>query len=244
MNSELVSFTELSPNNSGPRTHKIDRITPHCVVGQCSIEALGNLFADKARKASSNYGIGADGRVGLFVDEGNRSWCSSSEENDQRAVTIECASDTTEPYAFKPVVYERLIELCVDICERNGKSKLLWIADKSAALAYKPMPDEMLLTVHRWFANKSCPGAWMYDRMGDFAAAVTAKIAENKKAEAKPEPTDDISGHWAEPEIRRCMQRGIVKGYPDGTFRPEKPVTRAEVAVIIDRLLNMEDDGR
>lgn len=59
-----------------------------------------------------------------------------------------------------------------------------------------------------------------------------------------PEPTDDISSHWAEPEIRRCMERGIVKGYPDGTFRPEKPVTRAEVAVIIDRLLNMEDDGR
>ena len=247
MNSKLVSFTELSPNNSGPRTHKIDRITPHCVVGQCSIEALGNLFADKARKASSNYGIGADGRVGLFVDEGNRSWCSSSEENDQRAVTIECASDTTEPYAFKPVVYERLIELCVDICERNGKSKLLWIADKSVALAYKPQPDEMVLTVHRWFANKACPGAWMYDRMGDLAATATAKIAENKKAEAKPEVGTDACGHWSENDMRWAYENGLIKGYPDGTFRPDGNVTRGEMCAVLHRWANKffgGDDGK
>ena len=166
-NSPLVSYTKLSPNHSGQRTHNIDRITPHCVVGQCSVETLGNIFLPKSRQASCNYGIGADGRVGMYVEEKNRSWCSSSNANDQRAVTIECASDATEPYAFKDIVYQTLIKLCVDICKRNGKTKLLWLGDKTKTLNYNPKSDEMVLTVHRWFANKSCPGNWMYARMGD-----------------------------------------------------------------------------
>lgn len=175
-NSPLVSYTKLSPNHSGQRTHAIDRITPHCVVGQCSVETLGNIFAPTSRQASCQYGIGVDGRVGMYVEEKNRSWCSSSNENDQRAVTIECASDTTHPYAFKDVVYNKLIELCVDICKRNGKKKLLWLGDKTKTLNYNPAADEMVLTVHRWFANKSCPGDWMYSRMGDLASKVTAKL--------------------------------------------------------------------
>ena len=175
-NSPLVSYTKLSPNHSGQRTHSIDRITPHCVVGQCSVETLGNIFLPTTRQASSNYGIGVDGRVGMYVEEKNRSWCSSSAANDQRAITIECASDNTEPYAFKDVVYKRLIELCADICKRNGKTKLLWLGDKAKTLNYTPKSDEMVLTVHRWFANKSCPGNWMYARMGDLASKVTAQL--------------------------------------------------------------------
>ena len=175
-NSPLVSYTKLSPNHSGQRTHSIDRITPHCVVGQCSVETLGNIFLPTSRQASSNYGIGVDGRVGMYVEEKNRSWCSSSSANDQRAITIECASDTTEPYAFKDVVYQKLITLCVDICKRNGKKKLLWLGDKDKTLSYESKSDEMVLTVHRWFANKSCPGNWMYARMGDLAEKVTAQL--------------------------------------------------------------------
>ena len=175
-NSPLVSCTKLSPNHSGQRTHSIDRITPHCVVGQCSVETLGNIFMPTSRQASSNYGIGPDGRVGMYVEEKNRSWCSSSNANDQRAVTIECASDTTEPYAFRDVVYQTLIKLCVDICRRNGKTKLLWLGDKTKTLNYNPASNEMVLTVHRWFANKSCPGSWMYSRMGDLASKVTAQL--------------------------------------------------------------------
>ena len=175
-NSPMVAYTKLSPNNSGQRTHGIDRITPHCVVGQCTAEGLGDWFAKSSTQASSNYGVDKDGRVGLYVEEKNRSWCSSSAANDQRAVTIECASDTAEPYAFRDVVYQTLIKLCVDICQRNGKKKLLWLADKNKTLAYEPAADEMVLTVHRWFANKSCPGNWMYERMGDLAAKVTAAL--------------------------------------------------------------------
>ena len=103
-NSPMVAYTYLSPNHSGQRTHSIDRITPHCVVGQCTAEGLGGWFAKSSTQASSNYGIDKDGRVGLYVEEKNRSWCSSSNANDQRAITIECASDTTEPYAFRDVV--------------------------------------------------------------------------------------------------------------------------------------------
>lgn len=188
-NSSLVSYTKLSPNHSGQRTHSIDRITPHCVVGQCSVETLGSIFLPTSRQASCNYGIGADGRVGMYVDEKNRSWCSSSNANDQRAITIECASDTAEPYAFKGVVYQKLIELCTDICKRNGKTKLLWLEDKTRTLNYTPASDEMVLTVHRWFANKSCPGNWMYARMGDLASTVTAALGGDVKPANPVKPT-------------------------------------------------------
>jgi len=107
----------------------------------------------------------------------NRSWCSSSRDNDQRAVIIECASDLTEPYAMKPEVYSALVELCTDICRRNGKRKLVWISDRDKALAYSVKSDEMLLTVHRWFAKKSCPGNWLMERLGSLADEVNHKIS-------------------------------------------------------------------
>lgn len=173
-NSSLVSYTKLSPNHSGARKYPITRITPHCVVGQLSVEAIGSCFDQESEKASCNYGIGTDGRVALIVDESYRSWCSSSKDNDNRAVTIECASDKAAPYAFNDTVYNKLVELCADICKRNNKSKLLWIEDKDTALNYQNKSDEMLLTVHRWFKNKECPGDWMMSRMSDLAAKVTA----------------------------------------------------------------------
>lgn len=183
-NSPLVSYTKLSPisNYYGQRNREIDRITPHCVVGQCTIESLGANFANPARRASSNYGIDLNGRVGMFVEEKNASGCSSSESNDRRAVTIECASDAFEPYAFRQVVYEKLIDLCVDICKRNGKTKLLWLNNKQIALNYTPAPNEMVLTAHRWFVATECPGDWMYSRMGDLAAKVTAKLGNKTEA--------------------------------------------------------------
>lgn len=196
-NSKLVNYTKLSPNHSGARTHSIDRITPHCVVGQCSVETLGNIFMDANREASCNYGIGHDGRVLLCVDEGNRSWCSSSNSNDQRAVTIECASETYHPYEMNNNVYNSLVKLCVDICKRNGKKKLLWFNDKNKALNYSPKSDEMIITVHRWFDNKSCPGDWLYNRLGDLAKKVTEQLGGNSKPK-KPTITYRVyaDGKW------------------------------------------------
>lgn len=179
-NSPLVAYTRLSPNHSGQSTHSIDRITPHCVVGQLSCESICACFP-AGREASCNYGIGTDGRVSLCVEEKNRSWCSSCNANDQRAVTIECASDRTEPYAMNSKVYDSLVRLCTDICRRNGKKKLLWFGDKNQTLDYNPKSDEMVLTVHRWFANKSCPGNWLYARLGDLAAKVTAALGSSQQ---------------------------------------------------------------
>ena len=179
-NSNMVVYTKLSPNHSGQRTHNIDRISPHCVVGQVTAESLGNIFAKSSYKASSNYGIDKDGRVGLYVEEKNRSWCTSSNANDQRAVTIECASDTASPYRMNDAVYKTLIKLCTDICRRNGKKKLLWFGDKNKSLNYSPRSDEMVITVHRWFANKSCPGNWLYSRLGDLAKRVTEELSEEE----------------------------------------------------------------
>lgn len=175
-NSPLVAYTNLSPNHSGLRTHSIDRITPHCVVGQLSAESICGCFISTSRQASCNYGIGKDGRVSLCVEEKNRSWCSSSAANDQRTITIECASDLTHPYAMNSAVYTSLIKLCTGICKRNGKTKLLWLGDKNKTLNYAPASDEMVLTVHRWYANKACPGDWLYSRLSDLAAKVTAAL--------------------------------------------------------------------
>lgn len=155
-NSPLAVCKIISPNKNVNREHAIDRITIHCTVSQCTAEALGALFADRNRCASSNYGVDKDGRVGLYVEEKDRSWCSSSKANDSRAVTIETASDNFYPYAVTDAAYRGLIDLCVDICKRNGKTKLLWFGDKDKTLAYEPAADEMVMTVHRWFENKSC----------------------------------------------------------------------------------------
>lgn len=187
-NSPLVTYTNITKNKTSNRKYGITRITPHCIVGQWTAKQGCDYFATTDRECSANYIVGKDGSVGLSVDEKDRSWCSSSSDNDNRAITIECASDTSAPYAFTDACYNKLIELCVDICKRNGKTKLLWFGDKDKSLAYNPASNEMVLTVHRWFANKSCPGDWMYSRMGDLAAKVTAKLGgSSEKEETKEE---------------------------------------------------------
>lgn len=181
-NSPLVDCKVVSPNKNSPRNHAVDRLTPHCVVGQLSAEAIGGCFAPVSRKASCNYGIGYDGRVALICDEGDRSWCSSSPSNDHRAITIECASDKKHPYAMNSVVYEKLILLCADICRRYGKKKVLWLGSKEAALAYQPKADEMVLTAHRWFAAKACPGDWLYSRYGELAERINQLLGSSEPA--------------------------------------------------------------
>lgn len=172
-NSSLVSYKKLSPNHSGKRNHTIDTISIHCTVGQVSVETLGNVFATTSRQASCNYGIGSDGRIGLYVEEKNRSWCTSSASNDHRAITIEVASDSTHPYKVNDKAFNSLINLLVDICKRNNIKKLLWKGDKSLI----GQVDKQNMTVHRWFANKSCPGDYLYNLHGDIASKVNARLS-------------------------------------------------------------------
>lgn len=202
-NSPMVIYTNLTANHSGLRGHSIDRITPHCFVGQVTAKRGCDFFANES-PWSCNYICGIDG-VGLCVEEKNRSWCSSSPANDSRAVTIECASDLSEPYAFRPEVYNRLIDLCVDICKRNGKSKLLWLGTLAMTEAYTPKADEMVLSVHRWYQpDKSCPGNWLMSRMDELAAKVTMKLAGDDP-EPKPEPAPEPEPAEETCEVKTTM---------------------------------------
>ncbi|GKH50381.1 hypothetical protein CE91St46_14920 [Eubacteriales bacterium] len=179
-NSPLVSYTKISPNKTSPRNHAIDTITIHCVVGQCSVETLGNIFAPTSRQASSNYGVGLDGKIGMYVEEKDRSWCTSSAENDNRAITIEVASDTSEPYAVNSKAYKALLDLVTDICKRNGIKKLVWSTNKNNRVKHL---NGCNMTVHRDYANKSCPGKYLYDRHGEIADEVNKRLGSNGNTE-------------------------------------------------------------
>lgn len=173
-NSPLICYTKLSPNCSKPRNHAIDTITIHCMAGNCSIETCGEIFAPSSRQASSNYGIGSDGRIALYVDEANRSWCSSSASNDNRAVTIEVANTVAaDPWPVSDKAYAALLDLVTDICRRNGIKKLVWSTNKTDRVNHL---NGCNMTVHRDYANKSCPGEWLYSRHGAIAAEVNKRL--------------------------------------------------------------------
>lgn len=188
-NSSLIKYTKLSPNTYGKRTHSIDTISIHCMVGQLSVESCGNIFAKNSADASSNYGIGSDGRIAMYVEENKASQCTSNKSNDERAITIECASDTKSPYAVNTKVYNSLIELLVDICKRNNISKLVWSTNKSDRINHR---NGCNMTVHRDFAQKACPGDYLYERMGQIADEVNKKLSNV----AKTGWNQDSNGWW------------------------------------------------
>lgn len=179
--SSLVSYTKLSPNRTSPRNHKIDTVSIHCAVGQFTAKQILNLSHfvkyDSKNGSSCNYAIGHDGSIGMGVDEGDRSWCTSSRSNDHRAITIEVASDTKHPYKVTDKAYNALIDLLVDICKRNNIKELKWEADKSLI----GKVDKQNMTVHRWFANKACPGDYLYNRHGQIAKEVNARLTTKSK---------------------------------------------------------------
>lgn len=174
-NSPLVTYKRITNNKTSPRNHAIDTITIHCIVGQWTAKQGCDYFATTDRECSANYVVGKDGSIGLSVEEKDRSWCSSSSSNDHRAITIEVASDTAHPYAVTDEAYNALIKLVADICKRNGIKKLLWKADKSLI----GQVNKQNMTVHRWFANKSCPGEYLYSRHSDIAAKVNALLGDS-----------------------------------------------------------------
>lgn len=173
-NSSLVSYTKISPNSNNPRNHVIDKITIHHMAGNMSIEALGNMWANPAREASSNYGIGSDGRIGMYVEEKNRSWCSSSSSNDNRAITIEVANDGGAPdWHVSDKAMASLIDLCVDICKRNNIKKLNFTGNASGNL-----------TQHNYFAATACPGPYLKSKFQYIADTVNSRL----NAGANPNP--------------------------------------------------------
>lgn len=196
-NSGLVDYVMISPFKTSGRTHAIDTITIHCMQGQLTVESCGDIFQQQVptpRNASSNYGVGKDGRIGLYVEEKDRSWCSSNGPNDNRAVTIEVASDATHPFAVNDVAYEAMIKLVVDICQRNGIKQLKWKGDKSLI----GQVNEQNMTVHRWFSNKLCPGDYLYNKHLEIANEVNSRMGAPKIPPLEDIQDDDTESN--EPE--------------------------------------------
>ena len=183
-NSTLATYTRISPNKTSPRNHKVDTITIHCMAGNLTVERCGEIFAKRVRMASSNYGIGSDGRIGLYVEECNRSWCSSNKANDMRAITIEVANDggAATGWHVSDAAMTSLIALVADICKRNGISKLVWSTNKNDRVNHR---NGCNMTVHRDFKNKACPGDYLYGKHAYIAAEVNKRlgIAETQPAE-------------------------------------------------------------
>ena len=181
-NSNLVDYVRISPNSTNPRNHKIDTIIIHHMAGNLSVESCGEVFASSSRQASSNYGIDSNGRVGLYVSEENRSWCSSNRDVDQRGITIEVANSSSGGvWPVSDKAYAKLIDLCVDICRRNG-FKLNYTGDRAGNLV-----------MHKWYAATQCPGPYLEARFPDIAAKVNARLGvpvEEIPTEKTPEKVE------------------------------------------------------
>ena len=190
-NSPLVNYTKLSPCKNSPRNHVIDTITIHCMAGNMTVESCGALFSKYSRQTSSNYGIGSDGRIALYVNESDRSWCTSSRSNDNRAITIEVANDggAETGWHVSDKAYTSLINLLVDICKRNNIPELRWKADKNLI----GQVDKQNMTVHRWFAAKACPGDYLYNAHGAIAEEVNKRlgVSESSKPVNQNEPVSE-----------------------------------------------------
>lgn len=173
--SALVHYKRISPNKTTGRNHIIDTITIHCMAGNLSVETCGSIFADKSKKASSNYGIGSDGRIALYVAEKDRSWASSNASNDHRAVTIEVANDSGAPdWHVSDKAMTSLINLLADICRRNNIQKLVWSPSRYNRINHL---NGCNMTVHRDFAAKACPGNYLYNMHSYIAKQVNEKLS-------------------------------------------------------------------
>ena len=232
-NSPLATYTRISPNRTSPRDHKIDTISIHCVVGQFTAKQILDMSHfttyDPKNGSSCNYAVGKDGSIGMGVEEKDRSWCTSNRANDMRAITIEVASDTSHPYAVTDAAYNALIDLLVDICKRNGIPKLLWKGDKS--LIGKVGQQNM--TVHRWFANKACPGDYLYSRHGRIAEEVNARLnpVEEEEEMTIYKTLKDVPD-WGQTTVKKLLAKDYIRGTGDNLNIEENML---RVLVINDR---------
>lgn len=222
-NSPLVTYTNITKNKTSPRNHKIDTITIHCIVGQWTAKQGCDYFATTDRECSANYVVGKDGSIGLCVDEKDRSWCSSNSANDNRAVTIEVASDTTSPYAVTDAAYNALIKLVADICKRNNIEKLVWSTAKADRVNHR---NGCNMTVHRDFANKSCPGDYLYNRHGKIAEAVNEILNAGNTETAVDKPA-------ASGTLYR-VQAGAYKNKANATTQLNKVKAKGFDACIVE----------
>ena len=263
-NSPLIDYTKLSPHYN-KRIHKIDMVVIHCMAGNLTVESCGKIFANPTRNGSSNYGIGSDGRIALYVDEENRSWCTGGRDAygneirvngiagsniDHRAITIEVANTEAKyPWPISEAAYKSLINLLVDICQRNGIEKLLWEGDKSLV----GQIHRQNMAVHRWFANKACPGDYLYNLHNQIAKEVNARLHEKEDDdmdvnrfkelydEMRKELQDNDSSSYSAEARNWAISNGLVKGNASGEFNGmwEDILTREQFVTVLYRFAQL-----
>lgn len=251
MFSSLCDLIMRSPNHSGTRTHAIDTITIHHVAGKATAEQIGTIFLPESRGASCNYGIGYDGKIVGVVDEENRSWCSSSNWNDQRAITIEVSNDGGDPdwhVSFESL--QSLIKLLVDICKRRGIPKLLWQNNPGLI----GQIDKQNMTIHKWFAATACPGPYLQSMHPFIANSVNAILEKEADDMAKltqeefnemfknyrKSLQDNDCGSWSADARVWAADNGIILGIGtdadgDDNFAWQDFVTREQMVVFLQR---------
>lgn len=246
-NSPLVSYTNLTKKKTTNRNQPITRITPHCFVGQVSAKRGCDYFATTPKKASCNYVVGYDGQIGLSVEEKDKSWCSSSDSNDQRAITVEIASDNVDPYKITDAALKGFIELCIDIWQTLWKKAFGMDPTKTQALAYKVKNDELLITIHKWFAAKECPGAYIMGKIPYIVETVnkTLEGVENTMTEielknfiektVREMGANQPASTWAAPLVEEAKSMGITDG-----SNPQGLATRQEVAIMAMRAAQIQ----
>ena len=218
-NSSLVTYKKISPNRTSPRNHVIDTVTIHCVVGQWTAKQICDYFANPVLKAAPNYGVGKDGSIGLCVEEKDRSWCTSDKANDNRAITIEVASDTTHPYKVTDAAYKALIKLLIDICQRNNIKQLVWSTNKSDRVNHK---NGCNMTVHRDYKNKACPGAYLYDLHGEIAKEVNKALVGAVDAQKGTIYRVQVGAFSKKENAERMLTKLKAAGFTDAYIAVEK----------------------
>ena len=199
-NSSLVDYVKISPNSSNPRNKKIKKITLHHVAGNLTVEQIGNIFASASRRASSNYGIDSNGRVGMYVEEKNRAWTSGSADNDHQAITIEVAnSKSGNPWPVSDKALSKLIELCVDICKRNDIDRLNYTGDARGNL-----------TRHNMFQATACPGPYLQSKMPYIADEVNRRLSLS----GVPYRVQ-IGAYAVKANAEACLKRAKAAGFKD-----------------------------
>ena len=248
-NSPLVTCTRLSPNRTSPRNHAIDTVTIHCTAGQGTARQILNMSHftgyDPDDGTSCNYVVGKDGSIGLCVDEGDRSWCSSNGANDHRAITIEVSSESVSPYKVTEKALAALIDLLTDICGRNGIKSLVWSNSKADRVNHRGGCN---MTCHRDFAAKACPGDYLYAMEGDIAAAVNKRLEEGEEVTQEQfnammevyltQQREKETSSWSKEAWEKAASSGVF----DGTA-PQAPLSREQAALVLDRLGLLPDGG-
>ena len=200
--SALTNVAIMSPNHSGSRYNSISKITIHHMAGNLSIETCGNVFLNPNRQASSNYGIGSDGRIACYVDEENHPWTSANWDNDDRAITIEVAnSETGGDWPISQAAYASLIRLCADICNRYG------------IYPYYDGTPSATLTEHCMFVATNCPGPTIHAMQVNHVIENDIRAAMAGGA-ATSQPTPAVSG-----DVEDLALRAIAGEFGNGDAR-------------------------